>query len=336
MDRRQAYLDTLTELARRERVASLEIVLDARLAGEREVSILSPAGAIVLVAPTLDRDEPELASILYDLSNALAREGGPALETLRRAAIDLLFDGLNSQRDMAHLKAVARLVGHARAGEDAPLACGLRQRLHGYLATSLRVPFEDLLQLDGDELARATLAVDILLVATPVMPAWPKHHVARVNSLVDNGLTSLAAALANIAARGANLVTASDNIAARFDLLLLAYRLAIKLTPESAGNRLWQLLKIVTTGLSAVPAIHRRWLAWCQHQGLVMARHRSWAERFKAGAEATLSSGVRADARDVVSQSVVSQSVWMLRLNDLVDDERLIGVDNCEHAPVTC
>lgn len=264
MSLHQQYLVGLTALAREGRIEPLKAVVWARVQGEK--------GPIFgLVSPSLERDEPDTNAILYLVySTLLSQRDSKSVEHLRRAATELLMAGLSAGGDLDSLRAVARLVGHFRVVDSEELRQLLTQQLYGFLESGFEHSWDRLIELESDALERATLALDVWLAVTPILPDWPSHHRNRVEDLVNASLNAL---------RNKALP-----LEPRLRFLLLAFRMLVKVKPETAGaHSLWLLCERIEAASEISPEVRHRWLAACRHQGVVFAADPDLRSAFREG-----------------------------------------------------
>ncbi len=272
MSQSREYADAVIELARSGSDRALAAVLDARFRGREGAVAVELAGVTrAIFSPPLEIGEPDRNALLYRIDQRL-RDGGDLAgrETLRQVLVELLMRGLNRGESQEYLGAVARLVGHSRVVELEEMSSLLHQQLYGFLETHLGRPFHRLIELEGEELELATLAIDVWLATMPIQPEWPQHHAQRIESLIDQSAGSLEQGMLALAPR--------------LELLSLAYRGLIKVRPIAAGERLWRLCRLVAWKGKEHPVLRRRWFATCRHQGIVFAEHPVWRRAFLEGA----------------------------------------------------
>jgi hypothetical protein len=284
MSETQEYIEAVIELAQSERTGNLTAVLDARIRGSEEPVVVSfSGGKRKLRSPALEIDEPDRNALIYEIYRVIRDIDQPnALETLRRAAVDLLMHGLNRGEDLEYLDAVARLVGHTRVVDSEDLRRLVQQQLYGFLANQLDRPFHRLIEFDGSALALATLSLDIWLAVMPVQPDWSDQQTLRIARLVDHSVEQLE--------------TGYLPLAPRLELLSLAYRALTKVQPTAAGARLWRLCRLVARYGDEKPVLRRRWLATCRKQGVAFSAVPRWRQGFLRGVWRTPWSDIEEDA----------------------------------------
>ncbi len=268
----EQYIDAVAELARAGRPRPLKRVITARVRGDgRPVSVEVGGAEKMIVSPPLERDEPDGNAVLYTIYSILRDEDDPGgLENLRRAAAELLMASFNAGEGLAELQALSRLVGHLRVVDSEELRPLLLQQLYGFLESGLDRPFDRLVELEGDSLGRATLALDVWLAVMPIQPECRPHHQTRLKELFSGSLEAL---------EGGYLL-----LEPRLRFLFLAFRALVKVKPDVAGTRgLWRLCKLIEKHAAELPRLRRRWLAACRHQGVVFASHPDWRRAFLAG-----------------------------------------------------
>lgn len=269
------YLGSVLELARTGPSEAVATVIDARLRGREDVVVVdSAAGRRSIASPSLGLDDADHNALLYEAYRALSDEAdSAAIERLRRAVVELLMRGLGRRDNLEYLAAIGRLVGYTRVVDSEPLAQQLRQQLLGYMEGELPLPFHRLIELEGENLNLAILAIDVWLAIMPVLPEWPGHISDKLLDLVDHSFTRL---------RNEILLSRP-----KLKLLSFAYRALIKLRPAWAGERLWVLCTAVAHGRTEQAILRRQWLAVCRHQGVVFSQEPMWRDPFIVGVRET-------------------------------------------------
>ncbi|NJL27675.1 MAG: hypothetical protein HC897_07130 [Thermoanaerobaculia bacterium] len=171
------------------------------------------------------------------------------------------------------MEAAGCLVGYTRVVDSESLAQQLRQQLLGFMEGELSLPFYRLIELEGESLGLAALAIDIWLAIMPVQPEWPGHIADKVLELVDSSIARL---------RSETVLSRP-----RLRLLTLAYGALLRLRPMWAGERLWVLCAIVAHSTTDQAVLRRQWLAVCRHQGVVFGQELAWRNMFIMGVRET-------------------------------------------------
>ncbi len=301
------YIEAAVELARAERFAVLARLIDRRLRDSTEPLLVTfGGGERSIVSPAVEIDEPDRNALLYEIFHLLEdhRENA-AIETMRRVSVELLMQGLNRGEAEEYVQLAALLVGHTLVVENTDLSVRLQQQLYGYLEGRLNKPLPQLIELEGKELAMATLAFDVWLAVTPIRPPWPPHLAGNVQALFDTAYRLLD--------RG-DLVLES-----RFELLSFAFQALLKVRPRIAGQSLWRICRLLAADASL--QLRRRWLEECRHLALELNAVPDWRQSFVEGIR--LSPWFEIGENPPV-QTVLTQTLTSLEMEEEIEATRII------------
>ncbi|NJL29305.1 MAG: hypothetical protein HC897_16175, partial [Thermoanaerobaculia bacterium] len=240
---------------------------------EREVVLAVGEEKLRVTLPPLERDEPDENAILYTAFAVLRKDADPqGVECLRRAAMEQFDAALRSSEELTVVRDLARLVGHFRLVDSQALRTLFLNQLHGYLDGGLSSlpPLEEMLQAEGEKLERAVVAFDVWLATLPILAPVQSHLLERLQAVLRDGC--------------AGRLGTGKRFERQMSLLFLVFRALIKLEPALAASE-WMLkmCQLVATYSVLDQKLEYRWLALCQHQGIVFTGYPEWRSEFVAG-----------------------------------------------------
>lgn len=278
-DRRLRYIEDLLALIQKGRPDPLRDVLTARLSGDTKEHH-------ELTSPTLGRDEPDHAALLFIVCDRLkANPDSAALTYFRRVLFDLIETEFNHDTpDGERVTTLAHLAAYCRLVDDPELAPRLQRSLWGLLSGYLGSRLPELPSThDAGTLRRAELVLDLWLTVTP-------PNLGTERKLSGHLVDDLAAALDSLLIK---LETGAPTAWENLRLVQLLFRAVMKTNPRRAGHEFFWRLCAVTYApkpayAGAAKKLRGAWMGLCWEYGEVFHANtdgKDWGRLFFMGLE---------------------------------------------------
>lgn len=261
------YIDGFVRLAEAARTDSVKDLIRARLTGRRDA-------VHGLVSPPLEKNEPDETAIFELIYRRLLEPpGSEPVKYLRQAASELMMEALSKQADLSVLDALGGLIADFEVRESETLADNLRNQLWGYLECRMPKPLIDIMNLEGEALARAARALDLWLALTPPQPKWLQdHHRKKLEDLFRQALDQL--------------LERGQVGELQFYMLTLFFRALIKTSPTyAAKTALPDMARLLARAHKYAPAYRHIWYGLCWEYGVLLGSDPGWRRRFETGIE---------------------------------------------------
>ena len=262
------YLEELTELAQQQVEDKLKTKIQKRIY-EKE-------------GPLLLRDEYDETDALFLVYAERRKEKDEtSMRHLRKVAVELFMEAMSETKpDLTIINQLGHLAALYEFREDKPLTQHLSNEMLGFLSGRLRLPLEEIANLDGMQLALAVNALDMWITTNSFStePRWPEHTLKRIEDLFLHTIETVGSLM--------------NPVKEKLRLFLIVFRVVILLQPRWTGQEgLLKIIGEVNTLNTRSPIIKRRWFRLCREYAARFRQNPDWAETFWGGVSELKQSG---------------------------------------------